>query len=141
MSNSKLNLFFNNYLILVIFIFISIFFWWPTKNLPYHWDSTVFVINSAIKSNLIDEVTKDLPNNFLIVDECHRSGAPNFQRIFKATRKFELGLSATPEREMDDAFEKIIEKELGQIIGTYTYKDALRDDIIPQYNIYNYAKF
>lgn len=35
----------------------------------------------------------------LIVDECHRAGAPEMQKIFKVKRKYALGLSATPERE------------------------------------------
>jgi len=48
-------------------------------------------------------------------------------------------LSATPERERDNAFENVLVKELGEIIGTYIYKDALRDGIIPKFDIYNYA--
>lgn len=99
----------------------------------------ILVINSAIKNNLIEDITKNFNANLLIVDECHRAGAPNFRKIFLAKRSFNLGLSATPERETDDAFEKVLVKELGVIIGTYTYKNALADDIIPKYSIYNYA--
>ncbi len=99
----------------------------------------IVVINSAIKGGFIMKETEDLENNLLIVDECHRAGAKEFRRIFKATRDWELGLSATPEREMDRAFEEVLEKELGSIIGEYTYNDALEDGIIPRFDIYNYA--
>ena len=99
----------------------------------------ITVINSAIKNNFIELQTKDIENNLLIVDECHRSGASEFKNIFKANRSWELGLSATPEREMDNAFEEVLVKNLGPIIGNYTYNDALRDKIIPHFNIYNYA--
>ena len=99
----------------------------------------ILVYNSAIKNDLIGKITQGFENNLLVVDECHRAGAPNFRKIFSTRRNFNLGLSATPEREMDDAFERILVKELGEIVGTYTYKNALEDDIIPQYSIYNYA--
>lgn len=99
----------------------------------------ITVINSAIKNNFIELQTRDIENNLLIVDECHRSGSPEFKNIFKVNRSWELGLSATPEREMDNAFEEVLVKNLGPIIGNYTYNDALRDKIIPYFNIYNYA--
>jgi superfamily II DNA or RNA helicase len=99
----------------------------------------IVVINSAIKENFIERETHNIKNNLLIVDECHRSGAQEFRKIFNTNRKWDLGLSATPEREIDNAFEDILVKQLGPIIGSYTYNDALRDKIIPAFNIYNYA--
>lgn len=99
----------------------------------------IFVINSAIENNLIGKVTEKLQANLLIVDECHKSGAPKFREIYKAKRSYTLGLSATPERESDDAFNEVIIRELGEIIGNYTYKNAFDDGIIPKYNIYNYG--
>lgn len=102
-------------------------------------DVLITVINSAIKNDFIKKATQDIENNLLIVDECHRAGAPEFRNVFKAKRRWELGLSATPERERDEAFENVLVDELGQIIGSYRYKDALDDGIIPGFNIYNYA--
>ncbi|MCD6236365.1 MAG: DEAD/DEAH box helicase [Thermoplasmata archaeon] len=99
----------------------------------------IIVINSAIKNNFIGRETKDIPHNLLIVDECHRAGAAKFRNIFSAHRDWELGLSATPEREADTAYEDVLVKELGEKIGSYTYNDALEDGIIPHFDIYNYA--
>lgn len=99
----------------------------------------ITVINSAIKNDFISKETAGLENNLLVVDECHRSGAQKFRAIFAASRKWNLGLSATPEREADDYFESVIQTELGPILATYNYDNALKDDIIPPYNITNYA--
>lgn len=99
----------------------------------------IIVINSAIKNGFIEKETIGIENNLLIVDECHRAGSKEFQKIFNAKRSYELGLSATPEREMDNAFEDVLENELGSIIGSYSYIDALGDNIIPNFNVYNYA--
>lgn len=99
----------------------------------------VVVINSAISDNFIGSATQYLDNNLLIVDECHRAGAPKFREIFSTRRSWSLGLSATPEREADDAFEEVLVKELGEVIGTYSYADGLRDGIIPPFDILNYG--
>lgn len=99
----------------------------------------ICVINSAIRNDFIEKATQGLSHNLLIADECHRAGAKEFRKIFKARRDWNLGLSATPERETDNAFEEVLEKELGHIIGRFTYVDALEKGIIPRFNIYNYA--
>lgn len=99
----------------------------------------IVVINSAIKNNFIKNQTEEVSHNLFIVDECHRAGAKEFQKVFRAHRDWELGLSATPEREMDNAYENVLVKELGNKIGSYTYNDALDDGIIPKFDIYNYA--
>ncbi|NMC35713.1 hypothetical protein GYA49_01570 [Candidatus Beckwithbacteria bacterium] len=37
-----------NWLALIAILIYSLLVWWPTKLLPYHWDSAGFVINSAV---------------------------------------------------------------------------------------------
>ena len=60
----------------------------------------ICVLNSAAKrlSSEVENagVARDL---FLIVDECHRAGAPEMKRVFRTKRSYVLGLSATPERD------------------------------------------
>jgi hypothetical protein len=36
-----------DWVILGIFILLSLWLWWPSKNMPYHWDSAGYVINAA----------------------------------------------------------------------------------------------
>lgn len=66
----------------------------------------------------------------LVVDECHRAGAPTNARIFDGPIDFSLGLSATPEREGDSATEQILRPNLGEIIVRYGRSEAEKDGVI-----------
>ena len=62
----------------------------------------ICVLNSAARK-LPRAVEEKLSNKLLlVVDECHRAGASEMRKIFKIKRKYDLGLSATPEREDDE---------------------------------------
>lgn len=74
---------------------------------------------------------------FLVVDECHKAAAPEFSRVLELPRMASLGLSATPERQYDDGFEKLLVPKLGPIIFDYSYKDALRDRVIVPFLLRN----
>jgi len=72
---------------------------------------------------------------FLIADECHRYGSRENAKIFQLNYSYTLGLSATPERYGDTGFEKKIVPNLGKIIFSYSYNDALYDGVIPPYKL------
>jgi len=99
-------------------------------------DILLYVINSA-RNYLLKHYEKSLKGNdlFLIADECHRYGSKENSRIFEIPFSFTLGLSATPERYGDYGFENKLVPNLGKVIYTYTYSDALKDGIIPPYKI------
>lgn len=101
----------------------------------------IYIYNSAVLNNNIISDIESIPDkkHFMIVDECHRSGSPEFRRIFDNRFEFTLGLSATPNRPTDDTFTEIIEPNLGKIIFRYTFKEALDENIIPPFEIYNLA--
>ena len=77
------------------------------------------------------------PNTFLIVDECHRAGSPENARALAGQHAATLGLSATPQREYDDGFDKHIRPALGSIIYEYDYRKALADGIISSFDLVN----
>ena len=77
------------------------------------------------------------PNTFLIVDECHRAGSPENARALAGQHAATLGLSATPEREYDEGFDKHIRPALGPIIYEYDYRRALADGIISSFDLVN----
>jgi superfamily II DNA or RNA helicase len=59
----------------------------------------IAVLNSASKKLAQDVQYSGVSDRLLlIVDECHRAGAPEMQRVFATMRACSLGLSATPER-------------------------------------------
>lgn len=88
---------------------------------------------------------EDEENLLLIVDECHRAGARGMSKIFNIKRSFNLGLSATPEREeiyeeagkqYNDNYNKsLLGKELGPIVFELNVKDALSMGILPEFEL------
>lgn len=93
----------------------------------------IAVINTAAK--LSDE-GRSAPC-FLIVDECHRAAAPQFQSVLAIKKLASLGLSATPERPYDEGLQQILIPQLGEIIYSYTYRDALRENVIVPFELRN----
>jgi len=101
----------------------------------------IYVVNSARK--YLPCYNNDLRSRgfrtFLIADECHHYGSKENSKILTETEyDWTLGLSATPERESDWAFEEILVPHLGDIIYEYSYTDALKDGIIPPFTLVNY---
>jgi superfamily II DNA or RNA helicase len=78
-----------------------------------------------------------LGTNFLVVDECHRVGSPENSRSLAGDHVATLGLSATPRREYDDAYETVIEPALGPLIFEYGYDEARRDEVIASFELVN----
>jgi superfamily II DNA or RNA helicase len=75
-----------------------------------------------------------------IADECHRLGAKEMARVFNTERKYNLGLSATPER--DDLENQLsgydqsqLGLELGSIIYDFTLAKALELGVVPKFSI------
>lgn len=81
----------------------------------------------------------------LIADECHRFGAKERSKIFSTKRAYNLGLSATPEREdenkeFDAGYEKsVVGQNLGKIIYDFNLLEALELGIVPHFTIYHYG--
>jgi superfamily II DNA or RNA helicase len=73
----------------------------------------------------------------LVVDECHRAGSPENARVLLGPHAATLGLSATPRREYDDAFETIVAPALGQVIYAYDYNQARADGVITAFELRN----
>jgi superfamily II DNA or RNA helicase len=113
------------------------------------------VLNSAARK-LPEIVSKAHVSGslLLVVDECHRAGSAEMQRIFSAERAFSLGLSATPERETDlstdddldepwndegsspKSFDdSILGKELGPVIFELNYADAINLGVLAPFHI------
>ena len=98
------------------------------ENLEKIFDST------SIKSN---------SKNILIIhDEVHKFGAASFTENLKGMHsifKYKLGLSATPVREYDEGTSFIF-SEIGDVVFTYDLKDAIKDNILCEFD-YHKIKF
>ncbi len=98
----------------------------------YHF--IISVINSA--RHMVSKISITAPT-FLIVDECHRAGSEQNSKALNGRFVATLGLSATPERQFDDGFQKYIQPVLGDIIFDYDYKLAFHDGVIVPFNLIN----
>lgn len=94
----------------------------------------LMVINTA--RTAAPEVAARFPT-MLIVDECHRAGSSSNALALNGTHIATLGLSATPWREYDDAFEAVVAPALGPIIYSYGVDDASADGIITPFDLVN----
>jgi superfamily II DNA or RNA helicase len=94
------------------------------------------VMNTVAKCDWSDRKRRT-DSLLLIVDECHKAASEKFRAVLDVPRTGSLGLSATPERPYDDWFSEILVPALGDVIFTYTYREALRDEVIVPFVLKN----
>lgn len=97
--------------------------------------ASIAVLNTA-RSHARELRTSD--PTLLVVDECHRAGAPENAKALRVGGEYTLGLSATPVREFDDGFERYVQPALGPVIYEYDYVSARRDGVIAPFSIHNF---
>jgi superfamily II DNA or RNA helicase len=107
--------------------------------------AAVIVINTAAKLAKSHELQLS-DDTMLIVDECHRAGAPLFKQALSLGKKFRLGLSATPEREElgEDGEplvfdEQIVAKKLGRVVYSFGLGEARGAGRLPDYEIQHHG--
>ena len=109
----------------------------------------IYVVNSARTALGRPLRSKELRStHFLVVDECHRAGSAENRKIFEIPRRFCLGLSATPERNVEgratgtasgDDVSDVITEALGSIIYELTFRQALEEGIVPPFELIHVA--
>jgi superfamily II DNA or RNA helicase len=104
----------------------------------------IAVLNTAAKK--LPEMAGSTQPLMLIVDECHRAGAPTFSRVLSAPARYRLGLSATPDRdEFDDEGEpltfdeQIVGRRLGAVVHRFSLKDARKAGWLPEYTLHHHG--
>ncbi|MBM0236515.1 DEAD/DEAH box helicase [Micromonospora sp. ATA32] len=104
----------------------------------------VAVLNTAAKQ--LPALAQAAQPLMLVVDECHRAGAPTFSRVLDTKADYRLGLSATPDRdELDDAGqplrydEQLVGRELGAVVYRFTLRDARHAGWLPDYDIHHHG--
>lgn len=73
----------------------------------------------------------------LVVDECHRAGSERNSSALKGAYVATLGLSATPERQYDDALAEAIVPALGPIVYSYDLIRARQDGVVTSFRLAN----
>lgn len=100
----------------------------------------VCVLNTASKR--LPAMATDSQPLMLVVDECHRAGAPSFSKVLDTQADYRLGLSATPDREeWDEAGElmsfddQVVGRKLGKVVYRFNLKDARQIGWLPTFTI------
>lgn len=105
----------------------------------------IAVLNSAAEH--LPGLARSCPGPLmLIVDECHRAGAPRFSKVLDTPASFRLGLSATAEREdLDedgqpiDYDDHVLGTKLGRIVYRFDLRAAREARWLPDYTVHHHA--
>ena len=104
----------------------------------------VAVINTA--STKLPPMANEAQPLMLIVDECHRAGAPKYRKVLNTRAKYRLGLSATPDREeLDEDGEPLSYDEqavglsLGGVVYRFSLKDARAVGWLPEFTLHHHG--
>lgn len=102
--------------------------------------SVVILTHDAIKSEKILKLLEKASTNMplmLIGDEVHNLGSIGFQKSAKDIFKYRLGLSATFERQFDEAGTKFLLDYFGEIVFEFTLQDAIGVCLVPyEYHVH-----
>jgi superfamily II DNA or RNA helicase len=94
---------------------------------------TIAVINSVYEEkNLGKEFS------FLVLDEVHRLGANEFSKLL-LNNKFEYALGLTATLERTDGKHDVIKQCVGDVIYEYRTDNAVRDNLLNEFDIVNYG--
>jgi superfamily II DNA or RNA helicase len=104
----------------------------------------VAVLNSAARR--LPELASTAQPLMLVVDECHRAGAPTFSRVLTTPARYRMGLSATPARdEVDEAglpleFDRqVVGQRLGQVVFQFGLREAREVGWLPEYTVHHHG--
>lgn len=98
-------------------------------------DVIMTTIHSAVSEPFMRSMEGIPPERIqVIADEVHNYGAPTFRRLFNIDAGRRIGLSATPEREMDPEGTKAILSYFGQNQFEYSTRDAIEDGYLAKYD-------
>jgi superfamily II DNA or RNA helicase len=100
----------------------------------------VAVLNTA--SRVLPDLARDHQPAMLVVDECHRAGAPSHSKVLRTPAAYRLGLSATPDREELDEDgellrydEQLVGMSIGAVVYRFDLQQARKAGWLPDYEL------
>lgn len=112
--------------------------YYQVQSFALHPDGSGLIISWHQLPKLFRALSPDLRKSVAIVhDEVHGLGSPENRRQLSGQHQYfgyTLGLSATPEREYDDAGTEFITEEIGPVIYRFDLKDAIKRGILCQFD-------
>lgn len=98
----------------------------------------VVVVNRTLKTAEFQSAIQKIPaKQFLwIGDECHHHGSESFEGFLPQNAQYRIGLSATPEHYLDDERNARLKNYYGEIVYSYSLKQAIEDGVLTPYNYF-----
>ena len=100
--------------------------------------SAVFLASRRALPSVLENLDFGVAQRTLLIhDEVHGLGSPsNRTRLHGLSEsiRYRLGLSATPEREYDEAGNEFLEEHIGPVIFEFTLQDAIRRGILAPFD-------
>ncbi|MCM1986817.1 DEAD/DEAH box helicase family protein [Methanococcoides seepicolus] len=90
----------------------------------------VATYDSFSSTTFVNLINKYKLNTFLICDEMHNSWAPKYKKGLLPSYQSRLGLSATPERYMDEMGTKEMQEYFGGIVYEFTIAQAIPEFLV-----------
>lgn len=106
------------------------------NNYKFRYISEIVVIttyHTLVSSKFITLINRVKSSKFLIADECHNMGSKKFNTKSIGDFECKLGLSATPDRWLDEIGTKKIYNFFGGVIYEYKLEDAIKNDFLVEY--------
>ena len=113
------------------------------KDFVMHPDDSILILSRDARNlskllDLFDRLPGDYRNDTLFVfDEVHGAGSNTFVENLSgrlSPYRYRLGLSATSEREYDEAGNDFLLNEIGEVIFEFTLQDAIQKGILCEFN-------
>lgn len=98
----------------------------------------IVVVNRTLKTAEFQSTIARIPRSqFLwIGDECHHHGSESLASALPQNARYRIGLSATPEHYLDEERNARLKAYYGDIVFSYTLKQAIEDKVLTPYNYY-----
>lgn len=100
--------------------------------------AAIVVVNRTLKSDEFQACLKQIAGKRLlwIGDECHHHTSSAFDGYLPEHADFRIGLSATPEHYLDEDRNERLNNYYGEIVSTYTLRQAIEDEVLTPYLYY-----
>ena len=100
--------------------------------------AAIVVVNRTLKSPEFQECLSKIRGNRLlwIGDECHHHTSKAYEGFLPTHARYRIGLSATPQHYLDEERNERLNEFYGDIVSTYTLKEAIKDKVLTPYNYY-----
>ncbi|OLO26226.1 hypothetical protein BTA37_28410 [Priestia megaterium] len=89
--------------------------------------------DAAANASFIEQISKIQQHAFLIADECHYLGSPQFRQVSLTNIKARIGLSATPDRWWDEEGTMFLKDFFKDVVYTYSLDEAIAANKLTQY--------